>query len=310
MDPRHLVQLATILEKGSITRASRHLHLTQPTLTHNMQMLEMQAGGMLFERSRLGVRSTPLGELLAREGRDIMRRLVDAHAASARHKLGLRNQVRIGAGALVGAALMPGVTEQVLEHHPEIALMLRTDRPNLLVDQLVEGQHDLVIAPSWLDRPPQGIDRALLVADSLGVFCGPTHRLAQAGQVRPGAADSEYWVALGTASPFDKDVFQMLDEAGISSARAEITIQGDALGMLRILMKGRHLAVLPRYPVRLLEAHFPLVELAIQAEARPRSIHLWCPVPLLQDPTFISIRQMILDQAATASGRMPAAEGD
>jgi DNA-binding transcriptional LysR family regulator len=66
MDPRHLVQLAAILEKGSITQASRHLHLTQPTLTHNMQTLEMQAGGQLFERSRFGVRSTLLGEMLAR----------------------------------------------------------------------------------------------------------------------------------------------------------------------------------------------------------------------------------------------------
>jgi DNA-binding transcriptional LysR family regulator len=86
MDPRHLLQLATILEKGSITQASRHLHLTQPTLTHNMQTLEMQAGGQLFERSRLGVRSTPLGELLAREGRDIARRINDAREASARHR--------------------------------------------------------------------------------------------------------------------------------------------------------------------------------------------------------------------------------
>ena len=69
MDPRHLVQLATILEKGSLTQASRYLHLTQPTLTHNMQTLEMQAGGTLFERSRFGVRSTPLGEMLARSSR-------------------------------------------------------------------------------------------------------------------------------------------------------------------------------------------------------------------------------------------------
>ena len=47
MDPRHLIQLAGILEHGSISRASRHLYLTQPTLTHNMQVLEAQAGGRL-----------------------------------------------------------------------------------------------------------------------------------------------------------------------------------------------------------------------------------------------------------------------
>jgi len=54
MDPRQLIQLATILECGSLSKASQILHLTQPTLTHSMQTLETRAGGKLFERSRFG----------------------------------------------------------------------------------------------------------------------------------------------------------------------------------------------------------------------------------------------------------------
>ena len=69
MDPRHLLQLAAVLDTGSLTAAARHLGLTQSTLTRNMATLEMQAAGALFARSRFGVRSTPLGEALAREGR-------------------------------------------------------------------------------------------------------------------------------------------------------------------------------------------------------------------------------------------------
>ena len=68
MDPRDLLQLASILEMGSITQASYRLHFTQPTLTHNMQRLEKETGGTLLERNRFKVRSTPLGEILAREG--------------------------------------------------------------------------------------------------------------------------------------------------------------------------------------------------------------------------------------------------
>ena len=103
-----MFQLATILEKGSLTQASRYLHLTQPTLTHNMQTLEMQAGGTLFERSRFGVRSTPLGEMLAREGRAISRRLKDAQEVSARHRSSFKSQIRVGSGPIIGAALLPG----------------------------------------------------------------------------------------------------------------------------------------------------------------------------------------------------------
>ncbi len=298
MDPRHLVQLATILEKGSITQASRHLHLTQPTLTHNMQTLEMQAGGTLFERSRFGVRSTPLGEMLAREGRAIARRLQDAAEVSARHRSGLRKQLRLGSGPIVGAALLPGLTQVLLQRFPDIALSIQSDRPHLLVEQLIDGRHDLVIAPSWLDKPPPGIERFLLVPDDLGVFCGRSHPLAVQGRIEPGAADGMSWISLGTASPFDQAVREMLTAAGVGSTRTEITVLGEAFMLLRILGEGAHLSVLPHFPMRLLQAHFPLVELKLAVPPQPRPIYLWCRSTLLEDPGFVEMKEVILGYAA------------
>ncbi|QJW83247.1 LysR family transcriptional regulator [Ramlibacter terrae] len=218
------MQLATIPAQGSISKASQHLHLTQPTLTHNMQVLEMQVGGKLFDRSRFGVRSTPLGEMLAREGRAIVRRLEDAREISARHRTGLRGTVRLGAGPLIGAALLPRITQALLQRLPDIHLSVQSDRPHLLVDQLVDGRHDLVIAPSWLDQPPSGFERFLLVRDDLGVFCGTSHPLAAEGVLAPGASHAHKWISLGTSSPFDKAVRDMLEEAGVGTPRTEITI--------------------------------------------------------------------------------------
>ena len=309
MDPRHLLQLATILEKGSITKASQHLHLTQPTLTHNMQTLEMQAGGRLFERSRLGVRSTPLGELLAREGREIARRVHDAREASARHRVGMRHQIRLSAGPMVSAAMLPGLVPWLVQRHPEFAVSLLTDRPHLLVEQLMEGQHDLVIAPSWRDRPPQGITRTLLVDDTLGVFCGAGHRLAASGRLRAGDAAQEKWITLGLASPFDVDVVGMLSEAGIDRPRTEITVLGDAFSLLAMLAQGKHLSVLPSYPVRALLSYFPVRPLDIDAQARPRRIYLWCREELLEDADVARVRLSVLDFAARHVGSLAAPGG-
>lgn len=302
MDPRHLVQLAAILEKGSITQASRHLHLTQPTLTHNMQILEMQAGGLLFERSRFGVRSTPLGEMLAREGRAIARRLQDASEVSARHRSGLTRQLRLGTGPLVGAALVPSLTQVLLARYPGVALTVHSDRPHLLVEQLIDGRHDLVIGPSWLERPPEGIERFLLVKDDLGVFCGASHPLARRGRLGPGDADGQAWISLGTASPFDQDVREMLTAAGVGSTRTEVSVLGEAFLLLRVLAAGAHLAVLPHFPMRLLEAHFPIKELRLPVQARPRNIYLWCRAPLLSDPGFVTIKDAVLAHAASLCG--------
>jgi len=301
MDPRHLIQLAGILEHGSISRASRHLYLTQPTLTHNMQVLEAQAGGRLFERSRSGVRSTPLGERLAREGRAIGRRLKDAAEISARHRGGPRATLRLGTGPLVGAALVPALAQALLLQHPDTHLSVQSDRPHLLVGQLVDGRYDLVIAPSWLDRPPPGIERVLLLRDHLGVFCGAAHPLAAAGALAADVAQGQRWLSLDTASPFDQHVRDMLDESGLPAPRIEITMLGEAFVLLRFLEQGTHLAVLPRFPPYLLRRHFPLVELSLAAQPRARDMFLWCRGALLEDAAFAPIRELITRCAAEAA---------
>ncbi len=307
MDPRHLVQLASILEHGSISGASRHLHLSQPTLTHNMQTLEMQAGGKLFERSRFGVRSTVLGDMLAREGRAIARRLSDAAAVSTRHRGGVQGTLRLGTGPLVGAAFVPGLAEHLLQRHPGRHLTLQSDRPHVLVEQLVDGRHDLVIAPSWLSQPPPGIERFVLVEDELGVFCGNGHVCARSGSLTAHNGAGHDWISLGATSPFDQPVRDMLEEAGVAAPRTEITILGEAFVLLRLLALGRHLAVLPRFPMQLLRPYFPIVELTLSVTPQARPIYLWCRATLLEDPAMVAAKDSILAYARRTEPSKPGA---
>lgn len=296
------MQLASILEHGSITRASQHLHLTQPTLTHNMQTLEMQAGGKLFERSRFGVRSTVLGDMLAREGRAIARRLQDAAEVSARHRGGVRRGLRLGTGPLVGAALVPDLVQHLQQGHPGHHLTLHSDRPHVLVEHLVDGRCDLVIAPSWLSRPPPGIEREVLVDDALGVFCGAAHPCAARGRLADAGADGLRWISLGATSPFEQHAREMLAEAGVVSPRTEVTVVGEAFVLLRLLAMGRHLAVLPRFPTRLMQASLPIVELALGLRPQPRPIHLWWRQSLPEDPAMAAIRDDILAYGRLRAG--------
>lgn len=294
MDPRHLVQLAAILEKGTMSRASQHLHLTQPTLTHNMQILEMQAGARLFERSRLGVRSTPLGELLARQGRSIARGLRGAELATNRHQQGFIEHVRIGTGTLIGAALLPLVVPELTRRRPGMSVTLQSERPQLLVEQLIDREYDLVIAPSSLDRPPNGIERSLLIPDSLGVFCGASHPLAKRRRLTFGEAADHPWVSqLGVDSPFARDTVELLGEIGVEQQRIEVNVVGEVVMLMRVLSQDRHLAVLPRFPINILGSWFPVVELQLDIAPKMRELYLWCREASLADAGFIAVKETI-----------------
>lgn len=54
-----------VVEEGSLRRAAARLHTSQPALSRQMQALEHELGGRLFERLSTGVRPTAGGQALA-----------------------------------------------------------------------------------------------------------------------------------------------------------------------------------------------------------------------------------------------------
>ncbi|MFM1855250.1 MAG: hypothetical protein RLZ83_559 [Pseudomonadota bacterium] len=275
MDPKHLTQLAVVFENGSISAAARALTLTQPTLTRNMATLEMQAGATLFTRSRFGVRSTPLGDTLAREGRGIARRMQEAGAAIARHKMGLVQHLRVGTGPWLGMALLPELSLAFMQALPGVALTVTVDRPGLLLHALVEGQMDLVFAPAGTAKLPAGLHREVLAADSLGVFCGVDHPLARRPDVDAQQLADADWIAAGPSSPFQHEEMEFLRANGVTRQHMPFATVGDALVLLEVLKKGRHLAVLPRRLVSLLRRQHALHEIALPKGSAPRAIEVW-----------------------------------
>ena len=52
-----------VVEEGSLNRAAERLHITQPSLTRQMQALENEIGGALLQRQSSGVKPTALGQV-------------------------------------------------------------------------------------------------------------------------------------------------------------------------------------------------------------------------------------------------------
>ena len=64
LELRHLRIVCAVAEAGSVTKAAAVLGLAQPAVTAQLRRIERYLGGQLFERGRLGVSPTPLGELV------------------------------------------------------------------------------------------------------------------------------------------------------------------------------------------------------------------------------------------------------
>ncbi|MGO1847015.1 MAG: LysR family transcriptional regulator, partial [Halomonas sp.] len=61
MEFRQLEYFIAVVETGSITAASRKVHVAQPALTRQMRLLEEDLGTQLLDRHARGVRLTVAG---------------------------------------------------------------------------------------------------------------------------------------------------------------------------------------------------------------------------------------------------------
>jgi len=92
---RSFVELA---DAGHYGKTAAKLFVTQSTLSKQIQALEAAAGGLLFERGRHGAILTPLGMLLQREARALLRLSDDIDVKMHRANAGLTGQLDIGFG--------------------------------------------------------------------------------------------------------------------------------------------------------------------------------------------------------------------
>src|SRR5579859_6871760 len=119
---RCFVALAEELHFG---RAAARMHMTQPPLSRQIQLLEHHIGAKLFARSSRIVRLTPAGRGFLPEAREILRLAESASLAARRVSRGEAGSVAIGFTASSGYRFLPGLILACRRELPDVDLILK-----------------------------------------------------------------------------------------------------------------------------------------------------------------------------------------
>jgi DNA-binding transcriptional LysR family regulator len=146
---RQLEYLVTVADLGSFTRAAAELHVSQPTLSSQIAVLEREIGGSLLDRLPRAVRLTPAGRALIPHARGA---LAEARRtlAAARQAIGLEvGELNVAAVHSATLGLLPVPLRRWRHAHPRVQLRLREfSHGDDMAAAMRRGEADVAIGPT------------------------------------------------------------------------------------------------------------------------------------------------------------------
>lgn len=174
-----------VAEELHFGRAAGRLHMTQPPLSRQVQILEHTLDVLLLERSSRAVRLTPAGRAFLPEARRIISLAEGAGLAVRRLARGEAGSIGLGCTAAAGYGLLPRLVAFATTAMPGIDLVLKEMVTADQMEGLAAGRIDLGLVRRPFDT--RLVDAVCILREPLLMALPGTHPLASGPE--PSIAD-------------------------------------------------------------------------------------------------------------------------
>lgn len=145
MELRSLRYFVKIVELGSISRAAEALFVAQPSLSHQVALLEADLGVKLLDRSPRGVRATAAGLTLFRCAQTVIRQIEEVRREVKGDSGSVAGVVSIGLPTSTAVVLALPLLQAVVRKFPNICLEINENGSGILGEWLLHGRIDIAM---------------------------------------------------------------------------------------------------------------------------------------------------------------------
>lgn len=125
MDIKNLLYIITISQEGSLSRASRKLSVSQPTLSVFLTNLETNLGVDLFSREKKRLIPTPAGNIYINAAKRIIQVKDQTYQAIHRISHELTETITVGATPLRGSVMIAQIFPAFSKRFPDVKIEIR-----------------------------------------------------------------------------------------------------------------------------------------------------------------------------------------
>ena len=145
MDLKQLEYFVRVAELGSFTRAAIALDISQPALSRQVRLLEVELRQTLLTRNGRGALPTEAGKLLLAHGRGILHQVERAKEELGRVRGSLAGRVAVGLPTSVARMLTVPLTRAFRQQMPDATISISEGLSVAMQDSLVNGRLDIAV---------------------------------------------------------------------------------------------------------------------------------------------------------------------
>jgi len=237
IDLQRLLYALAVAKHRSFSKAADALGVTQPTLTRNIQALEKDIGGRIFDRSRAGVETTPTGALLLERGAELAGAANELERDLQLFRGAGIGKLSIGAGPYPAAISVGRAVAALVAEQPAVEIDLVVGDWLTMRQLVLERRIDLaVIELTWADQDARFLTKPLQIHSGL-FFCRKDHPLD--GKIPLTLQDFDRFPLAATVLPPRLEVLRRRDAAQTNEYNFFYpTIRADTIGAVMDIILG------------------------------------------------------------------------
>ena len=242
MEIHQLRYFVAVAEEGSFSRAAAREHVAQPSLSQQIQKLEVDVGDRLFDRLPRSVVVTEAGKCLLDYARKVLVEIADARRCVDDLKRDVVGRLTIGSLPTIAPYVLPALIQKFRHRHPKVMLEILEDTTENLALRLEDGTLDLALV-STCDESST-LQRHSLGREPLLLLLPKEHRLAKKKKIKWSDIKSQKFLLLHEMHCLSVQIHELLTAHRL---QPDLAVRGTQLATIaKMVATGMGVTVVPQ----------------------------------------------------------------
>ncbi|TGE36938.1 LysR family transcriptional regulator [Desulfosporosinus fructosivorans] len=224
MMEQHLLVFKDVAETKNITLSAKKLHMSQPSISLQIQNLENQYGARFFDRTNKGVTLTKEGEIFYAHVRSVLDILTSAKEQINALAKGQRGLIYLGATLTIGEYILPNILAYLYKTHPDVDFKVKIANTESISQDVLEKKLHIGLIEGPVPRH-KDLNVEKFWEDELVVVLPHSHSWASRKSITLAELPHERLVTREEGSGTRKVMEMALKERGLDPEHLNVTME-------------------------------------------------------------------------------------